>query len=562
MLRKIDIFQTKLTFDVEENDSIKTNFGGFITILMVVFFGLLVAGFGQDFFKRENPNILRSESFYFESPYHAINNKNFTFSFFIQDSNNMLIDDDTFAYFTFSYRHFRGSEFVSSEGLEVTPCTQDLLVEGHFDKEFNYTKMYCPRFNNITIGGGWIQPEIKFIFVNALFCPEGEFSPSGRPCKSEVEKRQIISQNLFLEMNYQKIFFEPDDYEHPMKQVKGYFHNLIDLELMKRTEFKIREITTETDFGWLIKDVKEDVMLGVDTIGFESISRETRKESIYFAENCFATLAFTMQNEKIHYKREYQKVQTLVAQVGGILKAFLVAGFFVVNNYNTYSFMLRMKDSLESINKHFSKVSKTNDVQQQEGKLQLHNSNMIVNFDDKSKYEIVGSNINDNQSQSIAMSKISVQYDKLDKTKGSLILNENLERNKKKFDLQQNSDENGHKCLSEEEIKTVKDLSQSKPLVNFLNRMSENLHSPKVYDISALPSQKLLDHEGHSNSFFQTLKYLFYKLVIVFNCCCSDETKKGYRWLSKEYSRNMDIERYVKNMIFIEQTKDFLFEKI
>lgn len=55
MIKKFDFLGDDLTFYYKDSKKIKTSFGGLISIVLLFFLVLLLAGFGRDFFLKIKP---------------------------------------------------------------------------------------------------------------------------------------------------------------------------------------------------------------------------------------------------------------------------------------------------------------------------------------------------------------------------------------------------------------------------------------------------------------------------------------------------------------------------
>lgn len=63
MLSKIDYMGSKIEFNIDDCPRIRTNLGGFFTILIVIAFGFFLVYFGLDLIIRQNPNSIQSKNF-------------------------------------------------------------------------------------------------------------------------------------------------------------------------------------------------------------------------------------------------------------------------------------------------------------------------------------------------------------------------------------------------------------------------------------------------------------------------------------------------------------------
>lgn len=560
MINALDFFTTSVSFSVEKTDKIQTKFGGAITVFLGILFGVLVAGFGQDFFKRENPRFLKSDFYLSEVPLHNITNQNFTLSFSFQNSDYELIDDDTFVYFKMSHDSYILNEHGVYEyhptDIPIKKCQRENLIEGHFYKDYDTTNLNCPILDGLDVGGSWTQPAVSDISLKGFFCPEGSLSPSGKLCKTEKEKEEMFKKNYFLEFNYQKIFIDVNNYEEGVKQIKGKRYFIIDKEIFKRYEFEIKEISLTTDYGWLVVDKVKETFLSIDNVLQDFVSVETRENSNLFEKNCFAQIVFFMINDKTEYFREYVKIQTLAANVGGIIKIFIIVGYLIVNYNNKNSLKLRLENFFNKINE--ERMSKN----KKDSPFQISEISNLRNQDNKENNKPENSlQFMNPQSNNINNRIDNIQYSILNNEKkdNEIILKENETNKEVKKNDYENTQEKAQKdsnTVDEDKFSNLIQLNDSKKLIKLMFSIAHKLE--EADKVSIVP---IIDNKEKLLSSSYLLKdsiYLgFYKIL-----CLKSESHKRFKNLLLNYSEHLDLERYLKKMILLDDAQEFLSSSI
>ncbi len=76
--KQFDLLGSDFTLMYKGEKQMKTKIGGFLCLIAGIIFILLMIGFGQDFFKRTNPNVIRETENPTVYPRYNITNKNFS----------------------------------------------------------------------------------------------------------------------------------------------------------------------------------------------------------------------------------------------------------------------------------------------------------------------------------------------------------------------------------------------------------------------------------------------------------------------------------------------------
>ena len=93
-MEKFDFLGQPINLYHKNSDTLKTSFGGVMTILSFIIMGLVIFAFGQDFFNRTNPKVIFSTETLDEYELHQINNRNFSIAFRIENAFGNIYNDD------------------------------------------------------------------------------------------------------------------------------------------------------------------------------------------------------------------------------------------------------------------------------------------------------------------------------------------------------------------------------------------------------------------------------------------------------------------------------------
>jgi hypothetical protein len=363
-MESLDFLGGKICFYSNRQETIKSNFGGIISSICIILLGLLIAGFGQDFFKRTNPQIIQSTITSDEYPEFVVNNKNFSIAFRIEDDSGKLFDRTDLFYAEFIYyinqKNAKGTwEEIEYRILNSTVCNSNLIYDDSTFIQEN-DQIYCPILNNIIVGGYWDYNFVKAFQINVRECLEGNFSPNNIACATQEEKQKFLSEKLYFSLYYQEIIVNPHNYKQGLQRFMKTEYLILDHKLEKTQIYFFELNTMKTDYGWLLVDEKVENLIGFKDNSMDIISKDLLKHGMF--EDSLARISIYFNKDLNEFRREYSKAQTLAAQVGGVLKFFIWIGSTIVSKYNLCminlnlgSLILYEKNENEVINKETSK---------------------------------------------------------------------------------------------------------------------------------------------------------------------------------------------------------------
>ncbi len=180
-LKYFDIFGYEFQFNIGKDKMLKTRFGGFIAIFMVVSLVPLAWYFGKDIEKREEPNFIEEKTMQEDFPFWNATSKNFFFAYKVYDFDFKNINDPRYFEFLFEYEKWR-TDNVTFERKEFynhfeTPrkcnlSNLDLDDKYYAQRVFDNEKLgefLCVN-SNFTIGGDWSRGVINFPNFMVLRC--------------------------------------------------------------------------------------------------------------------------------------------------------------------------------------------------------------------------------------------------------------------------------------------------------------------------------------------------------------------------------------------------------
>lgn len=129
-MKAIDIFGESFTFYKDGKKSYSSNFGGLITLIILTIVSLLILAFGQDFFNRTNPFVLREVEVNNNFPVYTLGYKNFTAAVRLQTQARVPITESPFfkLHAIYSWTDtINGIKIVTMKKLPLIPCTEEMF---------------------------------------------------------------------------------------------------------------------------------------------------------------------------------------------------------------------------------------------------------------------------------------------------------------------------------------------------------------------------------------------------------------------------------------------------
>lgn len=410
MFKSLDVLGDKLGFFHEEQERVKTTFGGIFSVVMSILLFLLIASFGQDFFARKNPTLVKSAKYLVDSPLIPLNNSNFTFAFRLEDINTLAIKDanDKFIIEAHYYQYkvvdgvFERTryEIIQSATCKRTDFDDDLSWADTFD----LSSINCAVLDgkDYYIGGDWDLNSLAYIDIQAKICISGE-TYNDVVCSSKEEKIELINKGLFLSVFVPSTMVDSTNYDKGISRgiLNKYF--TLDASLYKQMDVKFTFSQMETDYGWLLESISTSSILGYYTQTYDINYVDGLLEGFYLGG--VGGMSIYLDRTKDLYHREYPKAQDLAAQVGGILKIFISFGYYLVSRFNLHYVQMSFADFIirnidkkklnhtirENIKNNFSSLNNdANESVNISNMFKLQTTKKLVNFNDNNN------NINNN----------------------------------------------------------------------------------------------------------------------------------------------------------------------
>jgi hypothetical protein len=325
LIIKADNIGLEPTFTFQSHKRYKTLIGGILSIFLYFLFigGMLY--FGRDLYERSSPMLVSSSSLNPKAAPLALTPTNFPFYIALEDSANNLNyfkDNTIYTMQTFLRTQKRVKDAnglvtlqVQSIPITMVNCDLNYHFEGLQDKynSTTYQLAYCiaPE-QNVTIQGDFPDDQFNFLQVNFYQCTNTTTVTNCKP-QSVIDKS---IRNTYVTINYGFYLMRPNDFQSPMERIKQEYFTTVSNVGFKQINVYLKRILFSTDSGIVFEDKQLDTYNQIDRI------QELATNVIPNPGERLFNIGIRMSYSEDSVFRSYLKLQTVIANVGGLFKFF------------------------------------------------------------------------------------------------------------------------------------------------------------------------------------------------------------------------------------------------
>lgn len=324
---ELDFFGQSFRLNIDGNYTIRTSFGSFLGLCFIGLVLISIWLIGNDIIYHKKPQLNVQDDYLSERVEIPINFNTYSFAICMQAAEDMhVFYDESF----FKYEIHRielnntNGVVISDEEIPTEKCKSrhfPNFPEEEFVKRglFNY---YCPKYLNTTIRGYWDEPTGAYLLLKLKQCTNG--TVGGPVCATQEKidseiRKYSYSWNIYM----QNSFVDTNDYLSPIKYLIFNLGSYISVQSSRLEEFYITSLISQTDRGSILEEFFEDKAYMYDFV--RSFAPMDYKYDTYFDYYIWPSV------KKTTYTRRYIKAQVIFANLGGIIKAFMLS--FKILNY-------------------------------------------------------------------------------------------------------------------------------------------------------------------------------------------------------------------------------------
>jgi hypothetical protein len=371
ILLSCDFMGFKPNLFIDGDSMFRSTCTGILSILIVLI-SLLCAGyFGSELILRSVPTVVISRDIYDDFGPLPLSNKDFFFLFAMEYGNNSYyVDPTVFSVEGNAYvmRNFLNettglteTEFTSKK-VKIDVCskfyTDDDIIEKNMKLPLDM--FYCAEPNQFNLTGYWASKSpygyFKIDFNKCQNSTDKNFT-----CKSPQEIDSIV-QGGYISIKYTTYEIDQLNYLLPIKRVFYDDYNLLNSDSSLEYAIQIELLKFQSDNGLVMQDKQVDLGLSQNIKIFTKIAKSKNIFTATFQGNFAGTT----------YKRSYIKLQSVMTQIGGFIKAVMLLGYafsyiisknyYFVNLVNQFVFVEKnqnRENSERSFTNNFNSTSNT-----------------------------------------------------------------------------------------------------------------------------------------------------------------------------------------------------------
>jgi hypothetical protein len=322
MLKFIDLLgpETKLT--IEKKSNFKSNFGGLMTLLIILIFIAAFIGFGIDVIQKMKPRVTFNRIKNPRLPEFNLTDDNFLFTLYDQETDQPIPNFEKMFFVYYDYLSF--DIYGTNSHILKNPfhrCTNKTIDKWKAYFAYDPKGYYClPQDERLLMKGSESTGVLKYLRIMVDYC-NNNTDPNKGDVRTDCftkNKTQTLLKNKRIQMSYMipDIVVNTFNYTFPAGEV--ILSDLINTDPYTWSRFTMyfKEIHINTDKGFFIKDIETQYATGIDSTKFENFY--TPETDTVFSNR----LLFSDWMEV--YERDYIKVQDTFAMMGGFVNFSLI----------------------------------------------------------------------------------------------------------------------------------------------------------------------------------------------------------------------------------------------
>jgi hypothetical protein len=382
-IRLFDIYGNYFQLRINNQTKFKTLSGGLLSLLTLIILILCVLSFGNDFFKRKNPKISIEEGLFQDSEIPILNGTEYPVK--------PVVISTYKSFFTYSKLKVTNLKNNTVISYYLEECQQDFL-DKHFS-DVNFTKyaftfsFYCFNLNDFELsnGGMYVISNDECSKIPATIL--ANMTSKGITCNKDIP---AVTTSIPISIYTKQLGFKPEA-ENPFinKTILYPITFLNSYITYASINWDLQYLSN--DAGWLIDSVEERTELAPQVYSIQQTPFDGKKLPLF-------NIKFSLNDKFRKYNRTYQKLQDVLAALGGFMKLILaLLNLFstFIRSYMIDLFIIDEKFEKEKIQPKENVNTKNLNCSQQSkninNKLEFQNNYVNDSFKKQEKVEIKNS---------------------------------------------------------------------------------------------------------------------------------------------------------------------------
>ena len=337
LLDSADIFRFPLTFILNKREKTSTKTGKIITFGIIIY--LLLNFLTSDLLNKNNPKILFQDLTQTSHPEMYFSKANMTLVITISTENNsFLTDESVFALYFNKFQRNKTNQIEMISSFKMQLCTQNDFIEN--PKEFlsnNFYRSFCLPNETFKLNGFWDENSLDYAWIEMKIC-QNSTEENSVQCKSETEINTLL-EDTYVSLHLSNHNIDAENYKTPISRSLKLYYQKLEVNFVKTVTLFLKKTEIETYDGFVF-----DSFSSIDSFVHAELLMDISK----YKENeqNIHKICLFSSDMKTKVRRDYQKIQTLLAQLGGICNFLFLLGFMISKVENTYQLTSTLSNEL------------------------------------------------------------------------------------------------------------------------------------------------------------------------------------------------------------------------
>lgn len=327
LLKTFDLYGSQFNFSSFGTSTFNTRVGGFFSILLALSTVAISVIFAQDMLNRTNPYIISRIISSNDTEYMTINKELFPIAFRFENGvTAQAIENKAFkieaTYFNNDIK--TNVDVVNCEKMKVKNIS--LL-----DEISNSTGWKCLNLTSETNSIGGID---RYLYINFRILKNS----------TDLLSKESASARVALPIH---IFF-PEDTIEPFHQKHQSYYRNVGKNLRKFVDYYFTKPKLKDDQGIIFETESNFEILTLDIFNFDSIFNDGTSED--GDKLTIGTFSFYYKTEHLQYIRKFDKIQDVIANIGGFMQIIYFCLWVFLYPYTEYKMNSKFINSYFSFN--------------------------------------------------------------------------------------------------------------------------------------------------------------------------------------------------------------------
>ena len=368
-LKDVDIFGSLIQFNYKRESTLKTQFGGILTITMTLLGIFLIYFFGKDIILKDKPFITYTRTI--TQGDSEIYLHQFPIMFKLTTPNGTLIPYERLLYLTADLLALdsEGRYQIISDVASILACNPER--DFGIYKEFLTLKetrlpenILClvPKDNSTKFFNDYGSTNSKSLYIKFMECNETLIEN----CAPKEERNGWLRE-FFIQTYFVDWFIDPLAYDDPSSMYLNSGSQRVTNELYTRKYYIMKKTNITTDTGLFFEELSTVQVRKLELTYIDIYTKE-RDPSIKYAVNWESMVLGEV------YSRSYIKIFDILAKLGGLMNLILQAGKIICQNLSETSFYIQQAKELVNFDDY-------DDIPSQNNKTDKDNKSDLMDID-------------------------------------------------------------------------------------------------------------------------------------------------------------------------------------